>query len=394
MVDELVDGDRGGTTSAETQEEKEVVTIGIIRRAGAAVQFALLLGGALLASPVMAQCFEASAWAEADQLFHSDPHWVGADGAFSIDLGEDRTLWLFADTWIDPSGQRNRKNGHMIRNSVAIQTGTDPSNAAIEYFWATRADNQPEAFFARQDDRWYWPGHGVHIGERLVLFFNRLRSSAGGLGFESDGWNAVMIMNPADEPLNWQMKWLQSPANRLGIIVGFAGVVQWHEHVYALGSQDPVKSHPIFAARWKVEEFQQGNLMAPEWWAGPDLGWIADASNTARWPVFENGQTELTIHLDEVTQQFLVVHTQGFGRADLMMRSAPELTGPWSAPRELFRPPEYHEPKIMIYAAKSHPQLSGSDLVLTYATNSFDFGEHFSNPLSYYPHFVRLARCE
>jgi len=369
------------------------MTFSIMKKAEAVVRFALLLA-ALFANPILAQCFESSAWTEADQLFHRDPHWVGADGAFSVDLGSDRTLWLFADTWIDPSGERNRSNGRMIRNSVAIQTGTDPSSAAIEYFWATGADHKPGSFFARQDDRWYWPGHGVRIGERLVLFFNRLRSSSGGLGFESDGWNAVMIMNPDDEPPNWRMNWLQSPANRLGIIVGFAGALEWREHVYALGSQDPVKSHPIFAARWKVKEVQEGDLMAPEWWAGPDFGWVADASMTARWPLFENGQSELTIHLDEATQQFLVVHTKGFGSADVMMRTSPDLTGPWSAPRKLFRPPQYHEPKILIYAAKSHPQLSGSDLVLTYATNSSDFGEHFSNPLSYYPHFVRLSRCE
>lgn len=379
--------------SAAAPKETTVATE-ILREASTVAKLAFLFGGLLLANPIMAQCFEASAWTEADQLFHRDPHWVGADGAFSVDLGGGRTLWLFADTWIDPSGQWNRKNGDMIRNSVAIQTGTDPSTAAIEYFWNTGSDNQPKPFFARQDDRWYWPGHGVRVGERLVLFFNRLRNSTSGLGFESDGWNAVMIMNPDDKPSNWRMNWLRSPANQLGIIVGFAGVLQWDKHVYALGSQDPVKSHPIFAARWTIEEVQQGELMAPEWWGGPDVGWVADSSMLVRWPLFENGQTELTVHRDVTTQRFLVVHTEGFGKADVMLRSAPELTGPWSAPRLLFRPPEYHESKIMIYAAKSHPQLSGGDLILTYATNSFDFDKHLSSPLSYYPHFVRLVRCK
>ncbi|MBT8083285.1 MAG: DUF4185 domain-containing protein [Gammaproteobacteria bacterium] len=371
-----------------------IVAIGVLRKAGVIVKIAYFFGGALLPNLTMAQCFESSVWTEADRLFHHDPHWAGADGAFSVDLGGDRTLWLFGDTWIDPTGQRTRKNGQMIRNSLAIQTGTDPSNATIEYFWTTADDNQPDAFFTRLDDRWYWPGHGLRVGEHLVLFFNRLRDSTHGLGSASDGWNAVMIMNPDDEPSNWRMNWLQVPSNTLGIIVGFAGVLQWGEHVYAFGSQDPVKSHPIFAARWKVEEFQRGNLMAPEWWSGLDVGWVADASMAARWPLFENGQSELTIHRDEIAQQFLVVHTRGFGKADVMMRAATELTGPWSEARLLFRPPEYHDPNIMIYAAKSHPQLSGGDLVLTYATNSFDFSEHVSNPLSYYPHFVRLTRCK
>jgi hypothetical protein len=366
-----------------------------MKKIGGVLTFAILCGGVLLVNTVNAQCFKPSAWADADRLFQSDPHWIGADGAFSVDLGDNRTLWLFADTWIDPSGQRDRKSGRMIRNSVAIQTGTDPSKANIEYFWGTTGDDgQPEAFFTRQDDRWYWPGHGIRLGDRLILFFNRLRSANNGLGFESDGWNALIVMNPDDEPSNWRMNSLQSPSNQLGIIIGFAGVLRWRGHVYAFGSQSPVKSHPIYVARWTVEMMRKGDLMAPEWWAGADFGWVTDESSTPRWPVFENGQSEMTIHLDEETQQFLAVHTGGFGKADLMMRAAPELTGPWSAPQVLYRPPEYHEPNIMIYAAKSHPQQTGGDLILTYATNTFDFGEHLTNPLSYYPHFVRLTQCD
>ena len=56
--------------------------------------------------------------------------------------------------------------------------------------------------------------------------------------------------------------------------------------------------------------------------------------------------------------------------------------------------PEHHQPNVMIYAGKAHPQLSGADLVVTYATNTGKFSEHLTNPLSYYPHFVRLTRCE
>ena len=48
----------------------------------------------------------------------------------------------------------------------------------------------------------------------------------------------------------------------------------------------------------------------------------------------------------------------------------------------------------MIYSAKAHPQLTGADLVLTYATNTFQFAEHLTDGSIYYPHFVRLTRCK
>ena len=43
---------------------------------------------------------DAEPWPEADELFRSDPHWLGSDDAYSIDLGDGRVLWLFGDTFI------------------------------------------------------------------------------------------------------------------------------------------------------------------------------------------------------------------------------------------------------------------------------------------------------
>jgi hypothetical protein len=45
----------------------------------------------------------------------------------------------------------------------------------------------------------------------------------------------------------------------------------------------------------------------------------------------------------------------------------------------------------MIYAAKAHPHLKGPDLVLTYATNSFDFAKLVASDKLYYPRFLRAS---
>lgn len=343
--------------------------------------------------PVAPPCFEASAWREGDALFHRDGHWVGADGASSVDLGGGRTLWLFGDTWIDPSGQGMRQGARMVSNTVAIQTGADPSKASITFYWGEADDGTPAAFVPDRNDERHWFGNGVRVGNRLLLFLNRVRNSDGGLGFESAGWTAWMVDNPDSEPSAWQMRELKTPENSLGVLVGFAAVLQLGGHVYAFGSEDPVKSHPIYAARWTAQQVVSGNLLAPEWWAGDRLGWVADASRAPRWPLFENGQSELSIHWEPATQRFLGVHTQGFGAADVVIRAAPALTGPWSAPRMLYRPSEYYRPNAMIYAAKAHPQLAGGDLLLTYASNSFRFSEMISDHSIYFPRFVRLMRC-
>lgn len=345
--------------------------------------------------PVDVPCFESAAWREADQLFHRDLHWLGGDVASTVDLGGNRLLWLFGDSWIDPSASGLRKNGYMVSNSVAIQSGRDPSAAEISYYWGSTVDGTPTAMFPDRDGESLWFGNGVLVDDRLVLFFGRvIRNTGTGLGFENVGWTAMMVENPDAEPSEWRVRSLETPQNPMGILVGFAGVLQMGEHVYAFGSPNPIKSHPIYAARWPMEQVRRGNLLEPEWWAGERLGWVPNSSSTPRWPLFENGAPELTIHFDESTQRFLGVHTQGFGQAVVTMRAAPTLTGPWSAPHILYQPPEHHQADVMIYAGKAHPQLRGADLVVTYATNTGKFGEHFSNPLSYYPHFVRLTRCD
>ena len=367
-----------------------------VPRAGSNLALLLLVALALPAWSVRAAetpCYESMPWPEADSIFHQDPHWVGADGAYSIDLGSDRTLWLFGDTWVDPEGQRSRRGAHMIRNSVAIQRGSDPSNASIEFFWKTTADDVPEAFFSRDDESWFWPGHGARIGDRLILFFNRVVSSDTGLGFTSAGWNAMLIENPDDEPSVWRTSLLATPSNSLGVIVGFASVLQSRDYLYAFGSQDPMKSHPIHVARWPLVQAGKGDVREPEWWGGRDVGWVADSAGSASRPVFDDGQSELTIHLDERSREFVAVQSSGFGPADIVIRTASELTGPWSPMQMVYRPPEYAKPNIMIYSAKAHPQLGGAELVLTYSTNSFEFGEHFTDYTIYYPRFVRLRSC-
>ena len=344
-------------------------------------------------APVTVPCFEASAWREADQLFHRDQHWVGGDGASSVDLGNGRILWLFGDSWIDPSGRGTRQGARIVSNSVAIQTGADPVEASIRFYWGRAADGSPAAFVPDDGEERHWFGNGVRVGDRLVLFLNRVRSAPTGLGFESVGWAAWMVENPDVEPSAWRLRQLTTQTNPLGVLVGFAAVLRLGEHVYAFGSQDPVKSHPIYAARWPEHEVREGKLLHPEWWAGDRLGWVPDSSITPRWPLFENGQSDLTIHADRTTQRFLVVQTQGFGPADVMMRAAPRLTGPWSGAQLVFRPSEYSRPNVMIYSAKAHPELAGGDLVLTYDTNTFRFAELLTDSAIYYPRFLRLRRC-
>ncbi|HSR30499.1 MAG TPA: hypothetical protein VLY63_08030, partial [Anaerolineae bacterium] len=119
--------------------------------------------------PPSSDLLQAEPWPEADALFRSNPKWLGSDDAYSVDLGNGRTLWLFGDTFISRSFLNTRRLSTLIRNSVAIQSGYDPSTASMEFAWRTER-GKPLSFFPEEDDTWFWPGHGIALDGKLFLF--------------------------------------------------------------------------------------------------------------------------------------------------------------------------------------------------------------------------------
>jgi len=277
----------------------------------------------------------------------------------------------------------------MVSNSLAIQRGYDPTTAAIEFFWRSTPD-RPVPYFPDFDGGRYWPGHGVRIGDRLLLFLMEVQSRSDGLGFEVVDWRAVLVLTPGLDPHEWDLQWLEGPANDLRIIVGSGGVVARDGFVYAFSSQEPNARHDVYLVRWPERDVRDGRLERMEWWGG-DVGWLThDDEEHDPVPVFRNGQTEFTVHYDDDRHVFIVMQTMGFGKAVVVRRTAPDLTGPWSAPDTIFSPAQRAFPRILIYQAKAHPHLEGARLVVTYCTNSMDFADHQSEPWLYYPRFARI----
>jgi len=351
-----------------------------------ALVWLLLPAGTLAAT---SSDLRASPWPEADQMFRRDPFWVGGDGGYSIALGEGRTLWLFGDSIIDPSGLRSRKSPgvKMIANSIAIQSGRNPATAKMQFYW--KADDLPAAFFPDSGKYRFWPGHGVRIRDRLLLFLMKVRTTESGLGFEVSDWKAVLVSNPDDDPPGWKMSWIETPSNKLHAIVGSAGVFCDGGFVYAYASQEPGGKN-AYLVRWPESEAYDGNLYGALWWDGKEwTGKEPDGDNPSA-VVLQNAGSEFTVHRDAQTGKYLQVQCLGFGPADVTMRMADKPVGPWSIPTTLYHPPEFEKPRIMIYQGKAHPELTGAGLVLTYSTNSFDFEKLMNDEEIYYPRFVRL----
>lgn len=339
--------------------------------------------------------FEASAWPEADALFRGDERWRGADGAWSVDLGEGRTLWLFGDTIIDPQGRGSRRGAEitMVSNTLAIQRGDNPEHASVRYFWSTREDGSPGAFFPDEEGVRHWPGHAAMLEGALLIFLVRVRDADTDLGFEAFDWSAALVHNPEEDPDAWNITRVDGPKSGMQVIVGASGVIVEDGFLYAFSSLEPGTGR-IFLARVPADDAAEGDLSRIRWWS-ERCGWVApEQAEASATPVFTHLGTACTVHFDERSGRYINLRTLGFGEADVVMRTAPALTGPWSSDTLLYAPPEKSKPDIWIYQGKAHPHLTGADLVATYCTNSFEFADLFSDEDLYYPRFLRLRRVE
>jgi len=352
------------------------------------VYFCLL--GAIAASPEeIALKASAVGWPEANRIFHTDYRWKGSDAAYSIDLGHGRVLWLFGDAFIAYKKPYLRRNDCMafIRNCVAIQNGYDPIVATMEYFWGHRG-KKPASFFPDHDTIWYWPLDGLMIDGRLLLFLSKVGRVETGLGFEARGHAGKIIENPEENPDKWIMRSVRTPGAPWCETFGSA-VETFADSLYAFCCN---WDHTISLARWPLDSARTGALDNPEWWCGDSTGWVEHQSLNGHTiaTLFGNGMTEFSVWRDTLTEEFLLVQTEGFGQARLVLRRANSLVGPWSTPELIYDPPENVIPHIMIYAAKAHPHLQVEGMALTYATNGFEKSVLEDSSICY-PRFVRLT---
>ena len=339
---------------------------------------------------------EGRAFTEAEVLFHRDPRWLGADAALSVPLGNGRTVWLFGDTFIAKSNAHVRSESEMVRNTVAIQTGEDPRTASIAFHWRQDSDGSPASFFPERGERWYWPGHGIRLDEGpLIIFLYAIVATPGqGLGFASAGYAVAVINDPDASADTWNPRVFDIAPSTFDAIPATA-VVQDGAYIVAVAIRQE-GTHAGALVRYPTVLLSQGDVDGAEWWDGRMQGWVPESSLGAGGPTFvlDDAGSECSVHWDERWGSFVHIASYGFGSSTIGLRTAPALTGPWSSPVVVYRPPESDGPHPFVYAAKAHPELIGpdaADLVITYATNSFEFSDLFTQQGAstlYWPRFV------
>jgi hypothetical protein len=333
-------------------------------------------------------------WPAADALFRQDARWAGGDGVWSIRVGEASTLWFFADSFVRRSDGRGRGGAAMIRNSIALQKGLSPESSRLTFIWRTDADG-PASYFGEEDNTWFWPGAAVHLDSLVLVFLMQVRANEDSrseiFGFEVFDWQAIAIRNVSLGPAGWTEHRVATTSNPFQVILGSGGAIRVDDHLYAFGAQEPGGKHSVFLARWTLDKVMELDLSNPEWWCGDSLGWLHQSRlETKPAMLFEDAQTEFTVHWDETLERFIQTQSVGFGATELAFRFAERLEGPWSPPVVFYRPPESEHRELLVYAGKAHPAWKTDGLVVSYVANAWEFWHLVRDESIYYPRFVRV----
>jgi hypothetical protein len=329
-----------------------------------------------------------------DQLFQRTNGWIGADGDFTVALTNGLTLWLFSDTFIGEVRNGRRTNATMIHNSAAWQHGADPATARVDFFYKQTADGKPAPLISPADGRGYfWLFDGVMTDRKLFLFLTQIESTGdgGAFGFRQIGRWLGEVTNPFAPPTQWRVTQTKIPFAQFGTKIDYAfgsATLMTNGFVYIFGTRDPHGGDKqMILAR--APEKELGHFSA--WQFRSRSGWSTNIADMA--DLCGGMASEYSVSWLPALRRYVLICTKNGLSEKIMLSTAPEPWGPWSAATMVYRSPEMKwDKQIFCYAAKAHPMLTANpdELIVTYAANSLEFSQLMDNARLYWPRFVRV----
>jgi hypothetical protein len=274
----------------------------------------------------------------------------------------------------------------------------DPRTASITFHWRYDSDGSPASFFPDNEESWYWPGHGIRLnhGPLVIFLYVIVKRPGQDFGFANVEYGIALIDKPDASPDLWNPGIVEAPPSAFDAAPA-ATLVEDGAHIIAVAIRQE-GTHAGALVRYTKEQLAQGDLSHAEWWVGKKRGWVPESTLGADGPLFvlDDAGSECSVHWDDRRSSYIHIASYGFGASTIGMRTAPALTGPWSSPVVVYRPPESSGPRPFVYAAKAHPELVGpspADLVITYVTSSFESKDLFKpegEVTLYWPRFVAI----
>jgi hypothetical protein len=316
---------------------------------------------------------------------------TGADGASSILLPNGDALWVFGDTVEGPFETiRGLDLGKLCSNTAAIVPPQDASRGIKRFRFLARPGGKrprqivPFAADEDPDEHRVWAIHGTCIGRRLYLFYHRITLLKGVdvfVNFQLDGMGLAraevdeLQFTRLTAPDGTREFW-KGDQPSFGVFLERA-----RDYVYLWGSL----ATGMHLARTRPETIEDlaryEYLVAAPSNDHPDVAprWSKKFAPAAR--LFDAVPNEMSAAYNPFLRKHVAFHSL-HREHEIVMRSAPRITGPWSQGEVVYRPERIGEADL-IYAAKEHPELARDGGRVLYVT--------FVNSATYVPQLIEVT---
>ena len=297
----------------------------------------------------------------------------GRDGGYSARLG-GRSVFVFGDTTLEVEAD----DGYRWRTSTRAWTADadasdgltgfeepmDSKSAPPEFLPLTPAEKlfndthfgpkaQPGCIPDCGARFALWPGAVVALPEGgALVFYTKLTARPGDFNFSGLGNSLASWKKPEEPPVRPEVRPGESEPTLLfprgEPALGTAALLEGDE-LFAFACDCSGLSCPCSLARAKVKDA----LTRSAWRFLEDGRWTSDAGDADA--LFDGGAM-MSVHRSALTGGFLALYSKP-ASAEVVLRTAPSLEGPWSEELHLFDAMPPDDPKAFPYAALAHPEL-------------------------------------
>jgi hypothetical protein len=326
-----------------------------------------------------------------NQFLDNSVNVTGADGATSVLLPSGDSFWLFGDTVEGPFATIHGLDlTHFCSNTAAIVPPQDASQGIKQFrFLAKESGKRPRQIvpFAHDENpavHRVWAVHGTCVGRQLYLFYHRITLLKGVDVFVNFQLDGMGIARADVDELRFTRLTAPDRTREFwkGNEPGFGVFVERvDDYIYLWGSL----MTGMYLARAKqelIEDFAEYEYLV----AAPSLDeptvvprWSKQFDPAAK--LFDAVPNEMSAAYNPYLKQHVAFHSQ-LRENKIVMRTAPCITGPWSAGEIVYRPERIKDTDL-IYAAKEHPELKRDGGRVLYVT--------FVNSATYVPQLIEVT---
>ena len=317
--------------------------------------------------------------------FPDKDSWYGGDGAYSIALDKERTLWLFGDTFVSSeTGRKDRLGMNVVLGTtVAISTCGENGQFKIQYFLKKKNSKFLSSF---GENEWLWPqdpfivNHVLYVPLLVVKAMLDLKEP---FNFKIVRHKIARIKNyTLADPRQWIVDYIDlKEAIPPGIEAFATTSVVFQNYVYFYPLYNSVKKTVKISGnilvRIPVDKLDDpANVME---YLSKGGTWEKGLAPARAMIVLPAGVSELSIRYHADDNKWIAVYMSPKNNGNqLLYQTADKPEGPWSKPMALIatipevdpQSPRYNEHNFC-YAGKEHIEFAHSrNLVVTYVCNS------------------------